>query len=199
MRGVEGRDVLDRLVEAEARAHRHVADIGGGAFGLGRDAERMIVGADALDRAHRPRAEARAGAVGDAEIHRDADERHVEPGEIGQIGRVGPIGQIEQGRDAGIGHRPAIGARRTPGRAACGIARAPPRFPWRPRIWRATRRAWLCRTWWGDPRCRVRLLCRAARIWLDRRCENCLAEKAVCLAHDRGRLLTSSDPWRLVI
>ena len=68
----------------------------------------MVVGADALDRAHRPRPEPGAGAVGDAEIHRDADERHVEPAEIGQIGRLGPIRHIEQGRDAGIGHRPAI-------------------------------------------------------------------------------------------
>jgi hypothetical protein len=36
---------------------------------------------DALDRAHRPRSEPRAGAVGNAEIHRDADERDIEPGE----------------------------------------------------------------------------------------------------------------------
>ena len=107
---IERRDVLDRIVEAEPRAQRHIADIGDIAFAARGDFERMVVGADALDVAHRPRPKPGAGAVGDAEIHRHADQRHVEPGEIGQIGRVRPIRHVEQGGEPGIGHRPAIGA-----------------------------------------------------------------------------------------
>ena len=69
-----------------------------------RDLQRMLVGADALDRAHGARAEAGAGAVGDAEVHRHADQRHVEAGEIGSGGRRRPEGRAEQGRR--IGERP---------------------------------------------------------------------------------------------
>ena len=66
--------------------------------------QHMLVGADALDRAHRARSEARAGAVGDAEVHRHADQREIEAAEIGQVGRVGAIGRAEQRGD--IGERP---------------------------------------------------------------------------------------------
>ena len=38
----------------------------------------VLVRPDALDRAHRARTEPRAGAVGDAEVHRHADQRDVE-------------------------------------------------------------------------------------------------------------------------
>ena len=44
--------------------------------------ERVLVGADALHRAHRARTEARAGAIGDAEIHRHADQRDVDAAEL---------------------------------------------------------------------------------------------------------------------
>ena len=54
-----------------------------------RDPQHVLVGADALDRAHRARPEARAGAVGDAEVHRHADQREIEAAEIGQIGASG--------------------------------------------------------------------------------------------------------------
>ena len=64
----------------------------------------MLVRADALDRAHRARPEARAGAVGDAEVHRDADQREIEPAEIGQVRRLAAVGRAEQRRD--VGERP---------------------------------------------------------------------------------------------
>ncbi len=41
----------------------------------------MLVGTDALHRAHRARPEPRPGAVRDAEIHRRADQRDIEAGE----------------------------------------------------------------------------------------------------------------------
>ena len=66
--------------------------------------QHVLVGADALDRAHRARPEARAGAVGDAEVHRHADQREIEAAEIGLGRRVGPIGRAEQGGD--VGERP---------------------------------------------------------------------------------------------
>ena len=59
----------------------------------------MLVGADALDGAHRPRAEPGAGAVGDAEIHRHADERDVEAGEA--LGRRRPAGSGADRKVAG--------------------------------------------------------------------------------------------------
>ena len=95
---VECLDVLDAAVEAEARAHRHVADVGGLALRSRHDAERMIVGADALDLAHRAGSEAGPRPVGNAEIHRHPDQRDIEPAKIGQIGRLRPVGQVQQGR-----------------------------------------------------------------------------------------------------
>ena len=72
----------------------------------------MLVGADALDGAHRARPKPRARAVGDAQIHRHADEREIQAAEIGQVGRLGTIGRTEQGGD--IGERPfaAVAARK---------------------------------------------------------------------------------------
>jgi hypothetical protein len=63
----------------------------------------MIVRADPLDRPQRPRPEARAGAVGDAEIHRHPDHRHLQVAEIRILGRDLAIGRGKEGRDAGIG------------------------------------------------------------------------------------------------
>jgi len=42
-------------------------------------------------------------AIGDAEIHRHADQREIEAAKIGQIRRVGPIGRAKQRRDIGEG------------------------------------------------------------------------------------------------
>ena len=63
----------------------------------------MLVGADALDAAHGAGAEPRAGAVGDAEVHRHADQRDVEAGKS-VAGGVRREGRAEQRR--GIGERP---------------------------------------------------------------------------------------------
>ncbi len=63
----------------------------------GRAFQHVLVGADALDGAHRARPEPGAGPVGDAEIHRHADERDVEAGEaLG--GRVRPMRRGKEGR-----------------------------------------------------------------------------------------------------
>ncbi len=63
----------------------------------------MVVGADALDGAQRPRPKAGAGTVGDAEIHRHADQRDLKIAEIG-IFRIDFLQRrVEQGRYAGIG------------------------------------------------------------------------------------------------
>ena len=105
---VERRNVLDAAIEAEARAHRHVADIGRFAFGPWNDAEGMIVGADALDLANRAGAEAGPRPIGDAEIHRHPDQRDTEPAKIRQIGGVRAVRQIQQGRYAGKRHRPPV-------------------------------------------------------------------------------------------
>ena len=61
----------------------HVADIGGLQHREGRGAQRMVHRTHALDGAHRARTKARAGAVGDAEIHRHADDRDIEAAEAG--------------------------------------------------------------------------------------------------------------------
>ena len=108
--GEERCDILDAAVEAEARAHRDVADIGRLALGFRHDTQGVVVGADPLDVAHRAGSKAGAGPVGDAQIHRHADQRDVEPAKIRQIGRLGPERQIEEGRDPGERHRPLVSA-----------------------------------------------------------------------------------------
>ena len=107
---IERGDILDRIVEAEPRAQRHIADVGDVAFAARGDFEGVVVRADAFYVAHRPRSQPGAGAVGDAEIHRHADQCHIEPGEIGQIGRIRPIRCVQKGGEPGIGHRAAVGA-----------------------------------------------------------------------------------------
>ncbi len=95
----EGFDVLVAAFERKARAHRNVADIRELGLAKRGDAQHMLVRADALDRAHGARPKSSAGAVGDAEVHGNADQREIEPAEIRQIGRLGAIGRVEQGRD----------------------------------------------------------------------------------------------------
>jgi hypothetical protein len=46
--------------------------------GRRRDPQRVLVRPDALDRAHRPRPERAPGPIGDAEVHRYANERDIE-------------------------------------------------------------------------------------------------------------------------
>ena len=98
-------DVLVAALERETAAERHVADIGRHHVGGGGHAEHVLVRPDPLDRTHRARAETGAGPVGDAEIHRHADERHVETAEIRQGRRGRPVRQVEEGRD--VGERPS--------------------------------------------------------------------------------------------
>ena len=69
-----------------------------------RDAQRVLVGPDALDGAHRARAKARPGPIGDAQVHRHADERDVEAAASGLRKRVGSKRQAEKRR--GIRERP---------------------------------------------------------------------------------------------
>ena len=104
-------DVHVALVEAEAALHRHVTDVGDRQVGQRRDAQCMIVRADALDRAHRARSQARTAAIGDAQVHRHADQRDVEPAEIRQRGDVRPERHPDEG--CGIGEWPlaALGVR----------------------------------------------------------------------------------------
>ena len=66
--------------------------------------QHVFVGADAFDGPQSARPEARAGAVGDPEVHRHADQREIQPAEIGLGRRIGPIGRVEQGGD--VGERP---------------------------------------------------------------------------------------------
>ncbi len=96
-------DVRMALLEAEPALHRHVADVGGRHVDGRRDPQRVLVRADALDRAHRPRAEPRAGPIGDAEVHRHADERDIELA-VGLGERIGSERQAEERRR--IGERP---------------------------------------------------------------------------------------------
>ena len=90
--GVEGLDVLVALLQAEAAAERHVADVGDLDSAERRQPMDVVIGPDALDRPHRPRPEPRAGPVGDAEVHRHADQRRIEAAEIGQLQRIGRSG-----------------------------------------------------------------------------------------------------------
>ena len=80
-------DVVVALLQPVAAAERHVADVGDAQLVHRRAVEHVVVGADALDGAQRARAEARARPVGDAEIHRHADHRHLQIAEIGLVRR----------------------------------------------------------------------------------------------------------------
>ncbi len=99
--GDERLDVLVALLQAEARAERHVADVGRLQFRHRRDAVGVVERPDPLDVADRPRPEARARAVGDGEVHRHADQRHIDPGEL-LVRRLRPVRRADQGRDIGI-------------------------------------------------------------------------------------------------
>ena len=99
-------DVVVAELQPVAALERHVADVGDAQIMHRRAVEHVIVGADALDGAQRARPEARARPVGDAEIHRHADHRHLQIAEIGIVGGDLAIGRGQEGRDAGIGRQP---------------------------------------------------------------------------------------------
>src|ERR1700676_2242882 len=77
-------DVLMREVEAEAAAEGDVADIGDAEVANRHGAQNVMIWPDPFDRAERPRAEAGAITVGDAEVHRHADQRHLQVAEVGR-------------------------------------------------------------------------------------------------------------------
>jgi hypothetical protein len=54
----------------------------------------VVVRADPLDVAHRTRPEPRAGAIGDAEVHRHTDKRNVEAAEIGKRRRIRTVRRV---------------------------------------------------------------------------------------------------------
>jgi hypothetical protein len=84
-----------------AAAQRNVADVGDGKAHERRLTQDVLVGPDALDIADGARTEAGAGAVGDAEIHRHAQQGDVDSGFAAKLksGRNG----AQQGRGAGEG------------------------------------------------------------------------------------------------
>lgn len=59
----------------------------------------VVVGSDTLDGAQCARAEAGAGAIGDPQIHGDADDRHLDIAEIGIGGVDRSVGCAKKGRD----------------------------------------------------------------------------------------------------
>src|SRR3546814_10389008 len=63
----------------------------------------MVIRPDALDVAQRPRPEACARAVGDAEVHRHADEGDLQIAEVRVLRVDLPVGRVEQGRHPRIG------------------------------------------------------------------------------------------------
>jgi hypothetical protein len=102
-----------------------VADVGGPDLDERRQTMHVMVGPDALDPAHGARSETGTGPVGDAEVHGHTHQGHVEAGEVGLLRRVEPQRSAEQRRDAFVGLRPAIGARKHPvdDRAELGVVR----------------------------------------------------------------------------
>ena len=93
---VVGLDILERRHQVEARAERHVADIGDAAIDLRRHVQRMMIRPDAFDRAQRARPKTRARSIGNAKIHRHADQRDV------QIGEAFPEREIQECRHAAV-------------------------------------------------------------------------------------------------
>src|SRR3546814_3128097 len=63
----------------------------------------MVIRPDALDVAQRPRPEVCARAVGDAEVHRHADEGDLQIAEVRVLRVDLPVGRVEQGRHPRIG------------------------------------------------------------------------------------------------
>ena len=100
---VDGLDVFVRLVQAEAAAHRHVADVGHAQLGHGRAFQDVVVRADALDRAQGARPEATAAAVAGAQVHRHAQQRDLQVAEFGPAPVHRPGRRVQQRGHAGIG------------------------------------------------------------------------------------------------
>ncbi len=96
-------DVLVAALQRVARAEGHVAYVRDLEVDQGRRAHHMVHRPDALHGAHGAGPESRARAVGDAEVHRHAADRHVEAADVRQSGRVRPVGRAAEGGDVGEG------------------------------------------------------------------------------------------------
>ena len=103
-------DILVRGLQAITAAEGNVADVGDAKVEDGRGFQCVVVRADALDSPHGAGAEAGAVAVGDAEVHRDADRGHLQVAEIRALPVDGADRRSHEGRNAGIG-RDACAAR----------------------------------------------------------------------------------------
>src|SRR3546814_207179 len=101
--GDEVLDVVEALLEPETAGEGNVADIGDAQVIDRRAAQHMVIRPDALDVAQRPRPEACARAVGDAEVHRHADEGDLQIAEVRVLRVDLPVGRVEQGRHPRIG------------------------------------------------------------------------------------------------
>ena len=93
-------DVVMAHFEPVAAGEGHVADVGHAQFMHRRAVEHVVVGSDALDGAQRAWAEARARAVGDAKIHRHADDGDLQIAEIGMVGRDFAMRRGKESRNA---------------------------------------------------------------------------------------------------
>ena len=108
--GKQGLNVFDAVAEAVAAAERHVADVAGLDGRQRQEAVDMVVGPDALDRPHGPGAKASAWPVGDAEVQGDAYQRHVQAAEVGLLRRLQAQRRAEEGGNAFVRLRSAVGA-----------------------------------------------------------------------------------------
>jgi hypothetical protein len=100
----KGFDILVARREVVAAAQRDVADIGDGEVRERRHAENVLVSSHPLDVADGARTETGAGAIGDAEIHGNAEQ-----GDVDLVScrnrEIGAEGRAQQGRDASVGRR----------------------------------------------------------------------------------------------
>src|SRR4030081_274979 len=84
-------DIGMALFEAEAAFHRHVTNVRSIDMQRWSDAQCVFIGADPLHCPDRAWTEPRPGAVGDAEIHRHTDQRHIQATEIRGCGQLRPV------------------------------------------------------------------------------------------------------------
>src|SRR5262249_5287156 len=96
----ESFDVGMTLLEAEAALHRDIADVRRLHMQQRRDAERVLVGPDPLHGADRARTQPRPGPVGDAQVHRHADQRRIDAAEVRRRGGIRTVGETQKSRGA---------------------------------------------------------------------------------------------------
>ncbi|MNU96313.1 hypothetical protein D3C71_863450 [compost metagenome] len=92
-----------RLLQAEAAAHGHVANVGHRQVARGGAAQHVVVGADTFNGAQGARPEAATAAVAGAQVHRHAGQRHPQVAEVWRLPVDVPSGRVQQGGHARIG------------------------------------------------------------------------------------------------